>query len=1020
MEKEYGLDPGTIDTASSHMLDTYNLTFDLGTNGLPSNIQAWSEPSVNPFASAPAPGVTPPSGNNPIGTDWSNLSDMPTAGDNHPWSTEVLWDYGSLLYLNGLAYSDGDWLRAVTGSWSGHTTLTVWGKLSWGANPLAASTPGDGIADGARVNPVHEVDLQIFVKNSGLQSCGENLRQGAGYADQFFVNATNAAGQPGASLFHGFSASGFDKDKSCTPISTPSGPLPFSISDYFLVLPLGGQTTQYLHIDTQLVANNNLQGQSTVPLQELPITNNCQDTVSTTVDLVNPPYAPFQASDSAPVSGACSSGANPASLAIGATAVPAGVKAQTFLWLPNDNSTLSGLPQGLQRYVGEQNFFLVTANITELTNMPTFSPSLPLTSDPIPEPWSSTSTYTLKIPLTNGISPSPTHALVNFLVPRGQFLASPFGQAVLLDSEVPGAGSLGGPLLSDIFPSSDQNQASLECYWQQNAFTSGSTITGCGGNGPFPDPFHSVQVLSLAQGASAASCEDSYPSLCGGVSDNPALSAVAPSPALQGVIALNLSFLDPTGNQFAGDLDTLLAGLLDNSTGGVNGTFRDETQNLSSLGLAAPVMEALTNGVWDSGGIFGAPVSYAQPPPPSPPGCSGFLGCVWNTVSGIVTGIAGVIYGAVWTAVQAATQFMKQLGAGLAHLAEVAEQAAVSALAAVGELLEAALLALLTVLYDVAKDFFSDIVKPLLSGAEAYIASITTATLGLLSTLANVTTSSSSFSEVALSLADFGLSLVGLSSFARPLTNLMSEVMSTLQPVLSLLNPAYLVSLLGDAIGAATGSNPIATIMGAISSLVNGLYSAIFGAVAGFLGALGLASKTVPTGTTNFPSTSDASTFVNDSASTSGNSSLPGLFSGILTDPAGPLQVLTVARIVMFLDIMILILVSGSTSSLAFYFEPFIPFATQLDLVDSLPGGVLVMQGIGLFLSLMSFFISNTLVKLFLGIWGATLGTIVTISNLVGLPTLFKSQAPIKSLLPVLLINTGLGWVSPIVTAHSL
>ena len=42
-----------------------------------------------------------------------------------------------------------------------------------------------------------------------------------------------------------------------------------------------------------------------------------------------------------------------------------------------------------------------------------------------------------------GIPPSPTHALVNFLVPRGQFLASPFGQAVLLNSEVPGAGSLG-------------------------------------------------------------------------------------------------------------------------------------------------------------------------------------------------------------------------------------------------------------------------------------------------------------------------------------------------------------------------------------------------------------------------------------------------------------------------------------------------------------------------------------------------------------------------------------------------
>ena len=142
----------------------------------------------------------------------------------------------------------------------------------------------------------------------------------------------------------------------------------------------------------------------------------------------------------------------------------------------------------------------------------------------------------------------------------------------------------------------------------------------------------------------------------GDVANTPSFSTVAP--ALQGVIALNLSFVDSTGNPSAVDLDSLLAGLLDNSTGGVNGTFRDETGNLSSLGLAGPVMSALANGVWDSGGIFGAPVSYGQPNPPSPPGCSGFLGCVWNTVSGVVVGIAGAIYGAVRAAVLAALQVL--------------------------------------------------------------------------------------------------------------------------------------------------------------------------------------------------------------------------------------------------------------------------------------------------------------------------------------------------------------------------
>ena len=191
------------------------------------------------------------------------------------------------------------------------------------------------------------------------------------------------------------------------------------------------------------------------------------------------------------------------------------------------------------------------------------------------------------------------------------------------------------------------------------------------------------------------------------------------SPSIQTVIALNLSFLDPTGSTLSAvDLDTLLAGLLDNGTGGVNGTFRDETGNLSSLGLAAPVMSALANGVWDSGGVFGAPVSYAQPQPPSPPGCSGFLGCVWNTVSGIVVGIAGAIYGAVWTAVEAATQFLKQLGAGLSHLAEVAESAAV------GAALEAALQALLAFVEKEITALIDAVVSPIRTAVSNYLSSV--------------------------------------------------------------------------------------------------------------------------------------------------------------------------------------------------------------------------------------------------------------------------------------------------------
>jgi hypothetical protein len=145
-----------------------------------------------------------------------------------------------------------------------------------------------------------------------------------------------------------------------------------------------------------------------------------------------------------------------------------------------------------------------------------------------------------------------------------------------------------------------------------------------------------------------------------------------------------------------------LAGLLVNTTGGVNGTFWNVTDELPSLGLNSAVMYALATMTpeFNNSGVFGPPVSFALPHPPTPPSCSG-LGCFFNTLSGVVSFVGQVvtglvdIVGAVWTSVTAATQFMKQLAAGLAHLAEDAEQAAVAALATVGAAQEAALQALI-------------------------------------------------------------------------------------------------------------------------------------------------------------------------------------------------------------------------------------------------------------------------------------------------------------------------------------
>lgn len=398
------------------------------------------------------------------------------------------------------------------------------------------------------------------------------------------------------------------------------------------------------------------------------------------------------------------------------------------------NSTISNLPQGLQRYTGEQDFFLVVANVTERPGTYTYIQST-LSSDPIPTPWSASDTHPLDIPLTAGVPESPTHALVNFLVPRDQFLDSPFGQAVLQDRLVPGAGSLGGPLLSDISSSllgGTTSQQQLECYFQTNAMATGTTATTCNGQ---PDAFSDVKVISVTPGSNCTGT-----GTCGGVPSNSALSQNDPAPALQGVVALNISFLDSQYNPTSVYLDALIAGLMDNGTGGINGTFRDVTNELPSLCLNSIVTDALANQIWNSGGVFGAPTSFAQPPPPPPPSCSG-LGCVWNAVSGVVTTIAGAIVGVVWNAAVAAAEYLGEelhgLASAVAQGAQWVAAATVSALAAVGTALEAALQALLAFIEREVTALLTPVFSPIINGIDHYAGSIFTDVVNAQNDIAN-------------------------------------------------------------------------------------------------------------------------------------------------------------------------------------------------------------------------------------------------------------------------------------------
>jgi hypothetical protein len=245
------------------------------------------------------------------------------------------------------------------------------------------------------------------------------------------------------------------------------------------------------------------------------------------------------------------------------------------------------------------------------------------------------------------------------------------------------------------------------------------------------------------------------------------------NPAVQTVLTLNLTS--------DANLTYLLAALLDNNTTlpdgqlGVNGYFVDITNELPSLGLSSAVTGALANEVLSSGGFFGYPTSYAQPPPPPPPPqptCSGF-GCLWNTVSGafvalgqtIAAGIAGIA-GAVWSGVQAATTYFEEAGQGLVQLAEAARDAAISALAVVASAVEAALQALVSYIVSIVDAFIKKALSPFIADIQAasdefqtQFSDIANGVAGLEQSPGSVTTN-----DVANSLSDVVAGFFGIAT----------------------------------------------------------------------------------------------------------------------------------------------------------------------------------------------------------------------------------------------------------------
>ncbi len=741
LEKEFGLNPETLDTAGSHMLDTWNLTFDLGTvpntQAVPNGFHTWNEectnlslpclpglsPGFNPFSDPPNPGAPPPPKDTPVGIDWSNLSNARTAGDNHNWSAEVLWSFSSLQYLAGLVPS-GDWLRGVLGTWNHHLTLTVWGKLSWGANPLAASTPEDGLPDGARVNPVFDEELQIGVPFAIVQNL--NYFTGAGYAVSFSVNGTPT------SFFAPPSWNPeFQNYSSQTFYNIPGVP---AISHYELTAPVN-QTDQIQNVTVSLVVNNI---DCAPPGQNLSNVSPCPKNVSP-YRLVPAPLTPASSTSNSeinfsfaqdmldPTESTIPHGINlsadwPATaLSLNVTWVPVR-QAPTYLWLPNDNSTVStNLPPGLQRYTGEQDFVLVVANV-----------SAPLSVPDVPTAWGG----------SYGLSVAPTQSsrLVNFLIPRGQFLSSVLGQAILNNSTLPASHNAS----TAVDQITGLTLSQLACYWQNLAvapggFSSPNTCTQAGMtlHGIDPGTPYAVTVTADSENctqdlSTSTNCQ------AGGVPSDPTLSTSSPgnaAPALLAVITLNLSS--------SSNLTYLLAALLDNNTTvaggqlGVTGHFVNITGQIPTLGLNSVVLSALANSSEPDSGVFGAPCSVCIPTLPGaatlemlhlhPHDLFSIFGDLWNSFSGVVaaflTHLATLVHalvGIVWNALVAAAAYFDHIREGLVRLAEVAVSAAVSVLKTVGHVLEAALQALLAFIVKEVEALFSPIVNAVTSAMTNY------------------------------------------------------------------------------------------------------------------------------------------------------------------------------------------------------------------------------------------------------------------------------------------------------------
>ncbi|MGH9919695.1 MAG: hypothetical protein ACRD6W_12630 [Nitrososphaerales archaeon] len=340
----------------------------------------------------------------------------------------------------------------------------------------------------------------------------------------------------------------------------------------------------------------------------------------------------------------------------------------------------------------EQSFDLVVVNV-----------SSSVTSDVIPLPWGGTA--------TSGITLSA--GMNDFLIPREQFLYSPFGQAILLgrntsfnvSGSLPLIGSAEQAYLS-MFKGTNW-MVDLGAYWQNRSIASGpGNITGSTEQGiPVGNPLE-VNVMA-AQTATSGNT--------GGLPSDPSIYQTVGDPsAIQSIITLNVS------NTVT--MDLLLAALIDNTTGGsnaVNGTLESMTYQVGFLGLNGAVVNAIPNATEPSDGLYGAPASHFPPPPPP----SGW-GAFWNAVTSFVTNPLGTVLSlvdTVWNAARAAFTYLNQLASEATTIGGEIVARVAGTLVAVGKAIASEFEALLRYALTLVRNLLAAAVDPVLNAAKGYV-----------------------------------------------------------------------------------------------------------------------------------------------------------------------------------------------------------------------------------------------------------------------------------------------------------